>query len=296
MGKRLIVFDGMHVAYRNRFVMKDLKNKEGKCTGAIYGTICSVKRMMRNYPDYKVIFCWDKMPTKRKKLDPTYKANREDKPDWFPDFLEEVETLKNCLKLLGVDQYSAMGYEADDVAYYITERYKKDYSKNDHLILVTGDSDWFQLVDDDTNVCVMRPGKEEKIFKSDDVCKEYGIPHPSKIVFFKIFRGDKSDNVPGIPRFPTKLIQSLAREYNDIYGVITYVDTNDLTKGTRWGQAIKDNEERIILNDKLVNFYNLRTPVRKVLGEYNEDELVRQYRRLGFNSLKNEIIKQRMRR
>lgn len=293
---KVISFDFMHLAYRNRFVLSNLKNSKGMCTGAIYGVINSIKKCQRDYPEHKIEFLCDTKPTIRKKIDPEYKRNREKRPDFFDDFMKEIVVLKKVITMLGIDQYSATGYEADDLAFHMAEKFKGKTVDivDSECIFVTGDSDWLQLVDDSFNVKIYNPTKD-KIFKNKEVCDEYNIDKPKQLVFIKVLKGDKSDNIPGLLRFPTKLAQYVAKKYINADNLIQMVE-KDKAINDKWIDKILSSKDRLILNEKLIKFEKIRVPIRHIKGEYNEEELLDMYTYLDFDSLRREITKKRMRK
>jgi len=299
--KKLIIFDGNHLAYRCHYVLPQLKNDEGRSVGCIYGVLNSLFSIRKQYPGYKIAFAWDERPTKRKELFSKYKENRKEKPDWFEEFLWQLEQVKEILSHHKVDQYSAIGYEADDIAAKLVEDYKKSINRHAtnrddwECILVTSDSDWKQLVDDDNKIRLKNPIKNT-IVLDEDVNTEYNINSPCQLAMIKAIRGDKSDNVPGIKRFPSKIASILAKEYKDVESLYEWLSTVNLSKKTelpkKWLKALMDNKNRILKNYKLVKLgYLIPEDIKIIKGFENLEELKLHYRKNSFKTFLGDLIK-----
>lgn len=292
MKNKLLVIDAMHLCYRNHFIHSHLKNNEGKSIGTIYGVINCIRSYQRKYKDYEIIFAWDNKPTVRKKIYPDYKVNRSNRPDWFFDFLDEVKKLKKIINALGIDQYDANKYEADDIAYYLCEKYKNAAYLTDSwkrkCILISGDSDWLQLINDKYNIKVYVPRNDrlydERLFKS-----VYGLNDPIFITTFKCFKGDKSDNIKGIFRFPTKLAIYIANTYGYL-SILFCKGLKDKNISERWRNEIIKNKDKLFLNEKLIRFCKLKVPIRKVIGRYDKSKLLNYYKKFEFKKFEKELL------
>jgi DNA polymerase I len=294
MNNKLIIFDCMHLMYRNRFMLHTMKNSKGMSTGSIYGTLNSIEGYRKRFPDFKMIFLHDTKPMVRKEIYPEYKANRQDKPDWYSDFLHEVDTLKQILKNMDIIQYSANGYEADDLAQYIVEKYKKTYKDGNRCILITGDSDWLQLINDDYNINVIEP-INDRLYLNSQVCHKYSIDKPNKVIFIKILKGDSGDNIKGICRIPTKVVQYIVNHYSNVDELIANV-SNDNNIPERWRRQLNDNRSILKLNEQLIDLSKIviKTPIQKIEGSYNEKALLTIYRDLEFKKYIDIIIKNQL--
>ena len=298
--KKMLIFDGNHLAYRSHYVLPDLKDKQNRSVGCIYGVLNSLFSMKKKYSGYKVVFAWDERPTVRKKLFVKYKENRKDKPIWFEDFLWQLDRLKVILKNFDVDQYSAEGYEADDIAAKLVHRHRiifnnyKNIKKEDwDCILITSDSDWKQLVDDSCNVRYMNPIKNE-IMTDGEVNKQYNIDSPSQIALIKSIRGDKSDNIPKINRYPSKIASALAKSFKDLELLYEWLGTIDFDKETdlpkKWLKVLLDKKDQVILNYKLVKLGYLKPDKMKVVrGREDFNELRKIYKEHAFDNYLKDL-------
>ncbi len=297
MYKKMLVFDGNHLAYRNFHTLRSLTNPKGLGIGCVFGVIGSIKKAIREYPEHRIVFCWDTRPKVRKELYPEYKAHRGEKPEWFAQLMWQIEQLKDGLRHLNVDQYQSEGYEADDLGWYMSSVRCEEYPDGE-TVLVTSDSDWLQLVDDDLNVRLYDPIKSKK-YTNKEVCSKIGIQKPRELAMFKAITGDKSDNVPKIPRFPTKLALELSHHCptpNRLDHYIGSADPNPPIKmSDKWKQSLKDNMDMIQLNFKLVYLGFLEPKkIEYTKGQDDVQMLKAFYKKHGFKSYLGEMAKQEL--
>ena len=174
-------------------------------------SIASYLRLFGKASPVNVVVAWDSGNGRRKALDPAYKANRGSHTH-TSSWLDRV---KEVLPLLGIKQITAPGEEADDVVCSYLAKLGKEASP---IIVVTRDADYLQLVSDTVTVAVPEKKGVILLFDPERVLQEYGVT-PSQIPALKALTGDVSDNIVGIPRFPTKVAASLLRDYGTLSGV-----------------------------------------------------------------------------
>lgn len=184
-----ILADGNNLAMAAYSTTRNLKTSTGIPTGVTYTTTRMLKALLSKIPDVaRVIVAWDRQPSWREESFPEYKANRRDR-EYSPDdtYLQQRDQLKRILPLMGVDQISAQGYEADDVAGDFVRR-------NEDVVLVSNDDDWLQLVG--PTVSLFQPRKKDLVtFENFDTVS--GCATPEEFVKVKALMGDAGDNVPG---------------------------------------------------------------------------------------------------
>ncbi len=211
MKKRLVVIDGNSLLYRSFFALPKLSTKDGIVTNGIYGFLNIYYRIIEDYkPDYISIVFDKKGETFRHKEYKDYKAGRAKMPD---ELGPQFPILKEMLDTLKVKYLEAEGYEADDIAGTLA-RVAED--REMETILVTGDRDYLQLVDDNTKVVINVKGISEiKLYDKDTIEEEYGIT-PNQMIDLKSLVGDKSDNIPGVPGIGEKTGLKLIKEYGSM--------------------------------------------------------------------------------
>lgn len=244
--KKLYILDGYSIIYRSYFahITSPLTDKEGKNVSAYFGFFSTLFSLLSNYPmDYLAVTMDEKAPTFRHQMYPEYKANREKAPE---DLHQQVPLIKDSLARMGVKVLSKPGFEADDVIASLTKEAKKNGIDS---IMVTGDKDLCQLVDD--HVFALRPPKKGEtkysLFGAKEVKEAYGVS-PNQIVDYLSILGDASDNVPGIKGLGEKGAVKLLTEYLSFDGIYRHLDS--LSAGVR--KKLVEGRESGELSRKLI--------------------------------------------
>jgi len=234
----LIIIDGMNLVYKYHYIMKNLSSKDGTPTGVWYGCLNCVHDLRNRYKKAKIIFAWDSRTSKKKEINPTYKANRVHTEG--NGFWDRLDKLKKLLSLYNVDQCYADGYEADDIAAKLVEE-----NKDKRILLMSTDNDWHQMLDE--NVMVYKNGIN---WNRSQIEEKYEV-NVKKQTLIKSFIGEAKENVKGIPRIPRKLVNELAERYDSLYSIFESIEKNGLSKLNKWGKIILDNKEKLLENHKL---------------------------------------------
>lgn len=282
---KAILIDGMNLSHRNHHRLATLATKSGIKTGLIFGFIQSLAALQKKFPTAETYVLWDTKSELRYSIYPEYKQRRKEKRDEgdYQELLARVADLKKILNYMNVTQVTAQGYEADDLAGYMMQHLDKD------IVLVTADKDWLQLIDDDRNIRVLKPGKDEVLYSRRTFIEEFKYP-PEGSVIFKCLKGDKSDNIKGIMRFPTKIAEELANRILNIEQL--FIDKTVLTDiPEKWKQTIELEKETLRLNAKLVTLYGNIENVEFHKGAYNAEQIKNFYELFEFDSLLSKIKK-----
>jgi len=217
--KELFLIDGNSLVYRAFFALPEsIATSRGQPTNAIFGFASMLVKLMTEYGPKPTIVVWDAGASGRKELYPEYKGDRPSRPDLlreqFPHFTPLVEAF-------GYMNVSADGFEADDVIATLARRAREHGTE---VMVVTGDRDTFQLVED--GVRVMATGRgitDTKIYDRQAVIDRYGIP-PESIPDFYGLKGDTSDNIPGVPGIGDKTAAQLLAQFGDLEGILANID------------------------------------------------------------------------
>lgn len=220
--KKLLLIDANSLIHRSFHALPELINKNGIPTGALYGLVNMLMKILKNEsPDY-VAAAFDRPePTFRKELSKEYKAHRPKAPD---SLISQIKKAHDIFSAFGIKWFETPGYEADDI---IGTLVKKN-SKNVHIVILTGDLDSLQLVCKN-KVVTITPKKgisDTFLYNEDAVIARFEIP-PSKIVDYKALVGDKSDNISGVPGIGDKGAAKLLKKYKDIEDIIKNGDKED---------------------------------------------------------------------
>ncbi len=205
--KPAILVDGSSWLHRAFNALPALSNKAGEPTGALYGVLNMLRRLLADYrPDYLAVVFDAPGKTFRHKMFVEYKAHR---PPLDPELIRQIEPLYACIRALGLPLLQVAGVEADDVIGTLTQQAT---AKGLPVLIVSGDKDLAQLVDGrvrmlDTmkNVVTDVAGVEQK----------FGVP-PALIVDYLALVGDTSDNIPGVPGVGPVTAAKWLRQYGSL--------------------------------------------------------------------------------
>lgn len=209
--QRLVIIDGHAILHRAYHALPPLTTSTGEQVNAVFGFISMLLRVISDLkPDYLAVAFDRPKPTFRKQLYVGYQAKR---PKMDSELVPQIEIVHKVLNEMGIQIFEMDGYEADDVIGTIAERIKNHELriKNNGFdtIVVTGDRDLLQLIDDKTKIYMPVKGlSESKLYGEKEVEEKFGIK-PEQIVDYKALVGDASDNYPGVPGIGPKAASSL---------------------------------------------------------------------------------------
>lgn len=214
--EKLVLIDGNSLINRAFYAMPLLTTKDGVFTNAVYGFMNMFFKMVGDVKPTYVAAAFDlKAPTFRHKIYSEYKGTRKPMPD---ELRPQIELLKDLLKQMGVAVIEKPGSEADDIIGTIAKH--TDIT----TIIITGDKDSFQLVDEQTEVHFTRRGiTETEIYNHENFTEKTGII-PKQIIDLKALMGDSSDNIPGIPGVGEKTALSLLQTYGHLDNLYSHTD------------------------------------------------------------------------
>jgi DNA polymerase-1 len=220
----LLLIDGNSLAYRAFFALPEsIATSTGIPTNAIFGLASMLVKVLTEYGQRPTIVVWDGGYTGRKELYPEYKAQRSTRPDLLKEQWPHFEPL---IEAFGYLNMRVEGYEADDVIASIATLAKTGGEGGSPIpvMILTGDRDAFQLVDDTTRI--MAPGRgitDTKIYDPQGVVDRYGIP-PELVPDFIGLKGDTSDNIPGVPGIGDKTAAELLQRFGGLEAVLASID------------------------------------------------------------------------
>lgn len=208
-----LLIDGSSYLYRAFHALPPLTNSQGQPTGAIYGVLNMLRRLLDTYqPTYLAVVFDAKGKTFRDDLYPAYKAHRKAMPD---DLIAQVAPLHEAVRAMGLPLLCIEGVEADDVIGTLARQAKM---LNWHTIISTGDKDMAQLVDDHiTLVNTM----SNTVLDSIGVQAKFGVA-PTQIIDYLALMGDSSDNIPGVPSVGPKTAAKWLQQYQTLDNLITH--------------------------------------------------------------------------
>ena len=273
--KLLTLVDGSYYLFRAYHAMPGFTNAENEPTGAIFGVINMLRKLIRDeQPDYFAVVFDAKGKTFRNDLYPEYKANRPPAPS---DLVAQIAPLHEIIRALGVPLLSIDNVEADDVIATLAVQATQAGLKT---LVSTGDKDLAQIVNDDIHLINTMSNTR---YARAGVIEKYGVP-PERIVDYLALIGDTSDNVPGIPKVGPKTAVKWLTEYGTLDDIIA--NANDFTG--KVGEYLRENLNQIPLSRRLVTLItDLELPVQPrqlLITDQDRMALREHYRRWGFRS------------
>ena len=250
MSKKILLIDGNSMANRAFYATmgRMMKTPTGISTNAVYGFFqIMFKTIEEENPD-KIIVAFDiSSSEKRIKIFSEYKAGRHKTPE---DLTMQFPIIKELLRMMNIPIVQKDGIEADDILGAIA---KKEGKKGNKIIILTGDRDYFQLVDMNVNIRYPKTimGKTEYIiYDNYKVNEEYGLT-PEKLIEVKALMGDASDNIPGVKGIGEKTALKLIIQFGSLEKIYEYIENSDgkeIAKATL-NKLIQDKEMAYISRD-----------------------------------------------
>ena len=250
MSKKILLIDGNSMANRAFYATmgRMMKTPTGISTNAVYGFFQIMFKTIEEEKPDKIIVAFDiSSSEKRTKIFNEYKAGRHKAPE---DLTIQFPIIKELLKTMNIPIVQKDGIEADDILGAIA---KKEGKKGNKIIILTGDRDYFQLVDINVNIRYPKTimGKTEYIiYDNYKINEEYGLT-PEKLIEVKALMGDASDNIPGVKGIGEKTALKLIIQFGSLEKIYEYIENSDgkeIAKATL-NKLIQDKEMAYVSRD-----------------------------------------------
>ena len=218
---RIMLIDGNSLAYRAFHALPtDLVTASGQVTNAVFGFTSMFINLVRDHKPDAVAVAFDRPePTWRHERNADYKANRTAAPDILR---QQLGLVRQVVDTLGVTAIEKAGVEADDIIATLSTQAKE---RGDDVIIVTGDRDSYQLVEDPhVKVLYNKRGVSDYAFYDEAGIADRTGVHPRDYVQYAALRGDPSDNLPGIPGVGEKTAAKLINSYGGLDGIFAHAD------------------------------------------------------------------------
>jgi len=300
----MLVIDGNALIHRSFHALPPtMKTKDGQMTNAVYGfTAVLIKALKEFKPAYAVLTLDKKAPTFRHEEYKEYKAHRVKQPD---ELYEQISLVKNVAGVFNIPIYEKEGFEADDLIGTIADKTDGRIEK----IIVTGDMDTLQLVNDHTKVYTMSRGLADSvIYDREAVIGRYGLA-PEQMTDYKGLRGDPSDNIPGVRGIGEKTAGELLKEFGTIEKLYESVEEqakSPVPAGRLEKPKVKNESQKSKIKERILElltkgkdeaFLSKRLatirrdapiefdPEKARFGSFDQTELVQLFSELEFKSL-----------
>jgi DNA polymerase I len=276
----LMLIDGPSLVYRGYFALPPLTMSDGTLVNAVFGFLQIVLRGMQDVkPDFAIVSFDVGKPQFRFDAFPDYKKGRPSMPD---DLRAQFPIVREIAAMMGMPTRELQGYEADDVIGTLT---KKATAQGVDTMIVSGDLDGLQLVDDNVRLLTTRMGVAATvIYDEARVMDRYGL-RPDQMLDYKALKGDTSDNIPGVPGVGEKTASSLLQQFGTLDGIYEHLDE---VKG-KMRDRLAEHRESAFMSREIGRIIT-DLPVELGLdeartGRYDRRAVAQRFRELEFRSL-----------
>ncbi len=288
MKKKLFVIDGHALCYRAyyAFINNPLRNSKGQNTSAIFGFARMLFKLINDQkPNYIMVAFDPPKKSFRFALYPEYKAKRQKMPE---DLRPQIEEIKHMISVLGMLKIEHSDFEADDVLGTVAVKHA---GRDIEVVLVTGDKDAYQLVNDNVKIYANKKGITEfELYDRDKIIEKIGIP-PEQVIDYMALMGDASDNIPGVQGIGEKTALKLISEYRTLDNLYKHIEE---IKGAKTKEALLQKKEMAYLSKDLVT---IRTDIpididinSANVPEFKSDEVKKYFTHLEMRSIVQDLF------
>jgi DNA polymerase-1 len=283
---KLLLLDGNSLTYRAFFALPtDMATAGGQVTNAVFGFTSMLINLIKDHQPDGIVAAFDRPePTFRHEAVPTYKATRDEAPDILR---QQMGLVREVIDALGIVAVDLSGYEADDIIATLCDRAK---ARGDDVLIVTGDRDTYQLVEDPhVRVLYNRRGVSDYAnYDEAGIIGRTGVT-PAQYPEYAALRGDPSDNLPGVPGVGEKTAAKLITTYGGLDGIFAHVD--EQTPKLR--ASLAEHEERVRENASVMVLRRdvpIECDLDALTFEPKMTEVKRLFEFLEFRSLMDRLI------
>lgn len=266
MSEKILLIDGHSILNRAFYGLPDLTNSEGKHTGAVYGFLNILFRILEEEkPDYLTVAFDLHEPTFRHKMYEAYKGTRKPMPS---ELREQVPLIREVLTSMGVKTVSMAGYEADDLLGTLAVRSEK---QGMDVTILSGDRDLLQLATDKIMIRLPKTSRGKTTienFHAEQVLEKYQVT-PPQIIELKALMGDSADNIPGIPGVGEKTATKLIVQYGSIENAHEHLEE---VKPNKAKESLREHYDLAVLSKTLATI-NTDSPLEFAYEEARLQDL-----------------------
>ncbi len=285
---KVYLIDAHALIYRIYHALPRLEDPQGRPIQAVYGLANILLKLLKEKIDY-VFALYDRPePTLRHQVFKEYKAQR---PSLTEDLKIQIPLSKKIFYAFQIPIIEKIGYEADDLIATLKEKFSK---KADEIIILTGDLDTLQLVDQKTKILTMKKGISElNIYDLQKVKEKFGIL-PQQVPDYKALIGDPSDNIPGIQGIGPKTGAQLLNKFFNLEGIIQAAQERKIEPGLA-SKILKEKEKILFYRDLMT--LKKDVPLEENLlvpyPGFSPEELIKVFQEFNFRSLIKRISPQK---
>jgi DNA polymerase I len=282
---KLVIIDGNSLMHRAFYALPNLTNSKGLHTNVIYGFVNMLYKLQDELkPDYIGIAYDRKGPTFRHQEYAEYKAGRNKMAD---EMAEQIPVLKEVIAAMNIKQIEIDGFEADDIIGTVSELCTKEEIS---ALIVTGDKDALQLINDHVHVLITKKGISEMLeFDAAKLRSVYEIT-PEQVTDMKGLMGDASDNIPGVPGIGEKTALELIKQFETLENTLQNISQ---VKKNKVRENLETYREQAIFSKKLATIIR-NVPIDIKLQDFqinapDNDKLYNYFKELGFKGLLSKL-------
>jgi DNA polymerase-1 len=279
----LYLVDISSFIFRAFFAIRNLKSKAGEPTNAVYGVATMLARLAEEArPDFLAVVYDSKEPSFRKEIYSEYKANRTEAPDDLKPQFARIEELVRCFE---IHSYRHAGIEADDLIATLARRWCDESAQN-QVVIVSGDKDLMQLVND--RICVWDT-MSNHVYGPSEVEAKFSV-RPDQIRDYLALVGDSSDNIPGVSGIGPKGAADLLRDYGTLEQILEAAQSGKISG--KKGETLQAQQSEARLSAELATLRDrLRTDIPLESLQYHfhiTPECEKLFEELSFHTLLNK--------
>lgn len=288
--QKLLILDANALVHRAFHALPPtMMAKDGTPTNAVYGFTSVLIKVLKEIKPTHIAVCFDvAKKTFRNDIYPEYKATRVKQAD---ELYVQFPIIKKIVNAFNIKIFEKEGYEADDLIGTIS----KIIEKNTEVVILTGDKDTLQLVDDQVHVLTFKKGLSETLEYNSNIVEELIGVRPSQIIDYKALRGDPSDNIPGVKGIGEKTAVEILKEFNSIENLYKEIENGNNGKITpRILNLLKRQKENTFLSYKLATIkldveidFNLDNCK---LGDFDLNKIHELFIKLEFKTLLDRVL------
>ena len=285
--KKIILVDGNSLMFRSYYATAYtgnlMKTKDGLYTNALFGFVNMMTKILTPDLEYAfVAFDAGKQTFRHKEYD-EYKGGRKPLPD---ELREQIPLIKEYLDLINVKRMESLDYEADDLIATVATLFRQDF---DEILVITGDRDLLQLVDDKISVGLTKKGVGElDIHSANNFFEKEGF-NPNELIDYKGIAGDNSDNLPGVKGIGDKTAIKLLNKYHSLEEIYNHLD--ELTPKTK--ELFITNHDTALMCKRLATLCRdakIEISLDDIkIKDTNKKELISFFTRMEFNQFLKKI-------
>src|SRR3989344_6955113 len=282
MKRRLVLIDGHAIVFRAYYAYPaSLTTPEGEQINAVYGFASILLSVVRELAPTHIAVAFDlDKPTFRHIDYAGYKAQR---PEVDVELTNQLDRVREVVEVLSMPIFQVEGFEADDVIGTLA----RQAADGGEVIIVTGDQDAMQLVDDSVRVWLPKRGKQEaKLYGVEEVKQKFELT-PEQIVDLKALAGDASDNIPGVRGIGPKGASTLIQEFGSLENLYQHLDSKKIKP--RIQELLKTYKDDAFMSKKLATIVTnlpIKFDLEKApIGHYNPEKVTDVFQKFEFRSL-----------